>query len=84
MKVILILQIRKILRLTEQLLFCASYRFLLNFVNSIILGYYLGLLATIIPKRSWIKEICPIKTYLGPIAYSGDLYFQGLSSTHNF
>ena len=50
-----------------------------NFVNSIILGYYVGLLATIIPKW-WIKEIRPIKTHLGPIAQGGDLYFQGQSS----
>ena len=54
-----------------------------NFVNNTILGYYLGLLPAIIPKRSWIKEIRPIKTHLGPIAYSGDLCIQGRSSIHN-
>ena len=53
---------------------------LFNLVNSIILGCHLGLLAAIIPKRSWIKEIRPIKTRLGPIAHWGDLYFQRLSS----
>ena len=62
MKVILVQQVRKILRITEQPLFGTSYRFLLNFVYSIILGYYLVLLAAIIPKLSWIKEIRPIKT----------------------
>ena len=62
MKVILVQQVRKTLRITEQPLFGTSYRFLLNFVYSIILGYYLVLLAAIIPKLSWIKEIRPIKT----------------------
>ena len=62
MKVILVQQVRKILRITEQPLFGTSYRFLLNFVYSIILGYYLVLLAAIIPKLSWIKKIRPIKT----------------------
>ena len=59
------------------------YSFLFNFVNSIILGYYLGLLAAIIPKSSWIKEIRPINTHLGPIAHLGDLYFQGYSLMQN-
>ena len=69
-KVILVLQVRKTVGLTGQLLFYASYSFFLsNLVNSIILGYYLGLLSTIIPKRSQIKEIRPIKTHLGPIAH---------------
>ena len=103
MKVILVLQIIKIVGLTGQPLFCttrvlqvnrtvrttfivyamSSYSFLFNFVNSTILGYYLGLLTAIIPKRSWIKEIRPIKTHLGPIAYSGDLNFQRHSSINN-
>ena len=91
MKVILLLQRRKIVGLTGQLLlsttsltgysdsekefycYVYSYSFLFNFVNNTILEYYLGLLAAIIPKRSWINEIYPIKTHLGPIAYSGDL-----------
>ena len=102
MKVILVLQIKKIVGLTGEVLFCTTrvlqvnrtvrtsfivrYTptvFLFNFVNSTILGYYLGLLSAIIPKRSWIKEIRPIKTHLGPIAHSGDLYFQGHPSIHN-
>ena len=88
MKVILVLQIRKIVGLTGQLLFCttrvlqvnrtvrsfivmyAPTVFLFNFVNSTILGYYLGLLAATIPKRFWIKKIRPIKTHLGKIAHS--------------
>ena len=94
MKVILVLQITKIVGLTGQLLFCTTrvlhvnrtvrtsfivipYTpsvFLFNFVNNTILGYCLGLLAAVIPKRSWIKEIHPIKTHVDPIAYSGDLY----------
>ena len=103
MKVILVQQIRKIVGLIGQLLFCTTIVlqvnrtvrksfvvipytptvFLFNFVSSTILGYYLGLLAAVLPKRSWIKEIRPIKTHLGPIAYSGDLYFQGHSSIYN-
>ena len=57
-----------------------QYYFSFNLVNSIILRCYLGVLAAVIPKRSWIKEIRPIKTHFGPIAHSGDLYFQELSS----
>ena len=59
------------------------YRFLFNFVNSIILGYYLGLLAAIISKSSWNKEIHPIITQLGPIPHSGEPYFKGYSLMQN-
>ena len=103
MKVILVLQIIKIIGLTGKLLFCTTrvlqvnqivrtsfivipYTptvFLFNFVNSTILGYYLGLLAAIMTKGSWIKENRPIKTHLGPIAHSRDLYFQRHPSIHN-
>ena len=47
------------------------------------MGYYLGLLAAIIPKQSWIKEIRPIKIHLGPTTHPGDLYYEGHSSMQN-
>ena len=56
MKVIFVLQIKKIVWLTGQLLFWTRYRFFFNFVNSIILRYYLGLLAAIIPDDPGLKR----------------------------
>ena len=47
------------------------------------MGYYLGLLAAIISKSSWNKEIHPIITQLGPIPHSGEPYFKGYSLMQN-
>ena len=81
MKVILVLQVRKIVFLLDSFYFAQVIVFLFNLVNSIILGLLaviipnytnytnLGLSAAIVPRQSWIKEIRTIKTYLGPIAH---------------
>ena len=40
------------------------------------MGYYLGLLAAITPKRSCIKELCHNKTHLGSIAHQETFIFE--------
>ena len=40
------------------------------------MGNCLGLLAAIIPKRSWMKELLPFKTHLGLFGHSETIIFK--------
>ena len=96
MKVILVLQIKKIVGLTGEVLFCTTrvlqvnrtvrtsfivrYTptvFLFNFVNSTILGYYLGLLSAIIPNDPGLKRFVLLRLTWVQLRIQETFIFKG-------